>query len=54
MIYISLFQKKKKKTRLSYKKLNFYQTLPDFDCLLNSELIYKFNKKNDENVRNNL
>ena len=39
---------------LSYKKLNFYQTLPDFDCLLNSELIYKFNKKNDENVRNNL
>ena len=38
---------------LSYKKLNFYQTLPDFDCLLNSELIYKFNKKNDENVRNN-
>jgi len=39
---------------LSYKKLNFYQTLPDFDCLLDNELISKFNKKNEENVRNNL
>ena len=39
---------------LSYKKLNFYQTLPDFDCLLDNELISKFNKKNKENVRNNL
>ena len=38
---------------LSYKKLNFYQTLPDFDCLLDNELISKFNKKNEENVRNN-
>ena len=39
---------------LSYKKLNFYQNLPDFDCLMDNELISNFNKKNDESVRNNL
>ena len=37
---------------LNYKKLIFYQNLPDYDCLLDNELIANFVKKNDESVRN--
>ena len=36
---------------LKYKKLNFYQNLPDFNYLLRNDLISNFNQKNDENVR---
>ena len=37
---------------LNYKKLNFYQNLPDYDCLMDNELISNFITKNDESVRN--
>ena len=36
---------------ITYKKLNFYQNLSDFNCLLRDDIISNFNKKNQENVR---
>ena len=39
---------------MNYKKLNFYQNLPEYEFLMNNEIISKFNQKNEESVRNNL
>jgi hypothetical protein len=36
---------------INYKKLNFLKYLPDFDSLLDNEIISNFNKKNEESVR---
>lgn len=36
---------------INYKKLNFLKYLPDFDSLLDNEIISNFNIKNEESVR---
>ncbi len=36
---------------INYKKLNFFQNIPDFNSLFDNEIITNFNKKNEESVR---